>query len=172
MAVSRPPVYQEYYTRTPFQFFSGVGWKRLVAFRADEQGVFLGGPPIRYHKFSVTVPWRDIEALVLWTTKKFMEKRIRRIGLKLRPDVPHLPGPDENISPGLAASVAPHIEYEVVRNNRVIAFWKVDHARLATAVQAFAPDVRRVTHPLYRLDDRKGGGPADVPDVPDVFGLF
>ncbi|RNF92218.1 hypothetical protein EEJ42_40125 [Streptomyces botrytidirepellens] len=136
-----------------------------MAFRADEQGVFLGGPPIRYHKFSVTVPWRDIEALVLWTTKKFMEKRIRRIGLKLRPGVPHLPGPDEKISPGLTASVAPHIEYEVVRNNRVIAFWKVDHARLATAVQAFAPDVQLVAHPLYRLDERRGSGSPDAPDA-------
>jgi len=103
MAVSRPPVYQEYYTRTPFQVFSGAVWKRLVAFRADESGVTVGGP---------------------------------------------------------------------VRNSRVIAFWKVDHSRLAAAVQAFAPDMRLVAHPLYRLDERKGGGSAEVPDVPDVFGLF
>lgn len=143
-----------------------------MAFRADESGVTLGGPVIRYHKFTVTVPWRDIEALVLWTTKKSMERPIRRLGLKLRPGVPHLPGPDANISPGLATSVGPHIEHEVVRNSRAIAFWKVDHSRLAAAVQAFAPDVRLVAHPLYRLDERKGGGSADVPDVPDVFGLF
>jgi len=139
-----------------------------VAFRADESGITLGGPVTQYHKFTTTVPWRDIEALVLWTTKKAGERPIRRIGLKLRPDVPHLPGPDEKITPHLAASIAPHIDYEIVRNNRAIAFWKVDHARLAAAVQAFAPDVQLVAHPLYRLDERSGGG-GEVSNVLDLF---
>ncbi|BBJ41200.1 hypothetical protein SSPO_039180 [Streptomyces antimycoticus] len=85
MAVPHPPVYQEYYTRTPFQLFSRVGWKRLVAFRANES--------------------------------------------------------------------------RVVRNNRVIVFWKVDPARLAAAVRAFAPHVQLRVHPVYRLRPGQGGGP-------------
>ncbi|MFI0814613.1 hypothetical protein ACH4TX_07205 [Streptomyces sp. NPDC021098] len=173
MAFPPPPVYQEYYTRTPFQLFSGVGWKRLVAFRADEHGVTLHGPVTRYRKFTATVPWRDIEALVLWATKKFMERPIRRVGLKLRPDAPHLPGPNAKISPALAASVAPHVEHEVVRNSWFIGFWKVDHTRLAAAVQAFAPDVRLVAHPVYRFDERKGGGPGEaVDEASNLLDLF
>ncbi|MFD8459263.1 hypothetical protein [Streptomyces antimycoticus] len=159
MAVPHPPVYQEYYTRTPFQLFSGVGWKRLVAFRADESGVTLGGPVTRYHRFLAVVPWRDVEGVVVWATKKQMERPIRRIGLKLRAGVPDVPGPDVKISPQLAARAAPHIEYPVVRNNRVIAFWKVDPTRLAAAVRAFAPHVQLRVHPVHRLRPGQGDGP-------------
>ncbi|MFE9061241.1 hypothetical protein [Streptomyces violaceusniger] len=159
MTAPHSPVYQEYYTRTPFQLFSGVGWKRLVAFRADELGVTLGGPVTRYRRFTVVVPWRDIEAVVVWATKKTMERPIRRIGLKLRQGVSDVPGPGSTISPQLAASVAPHIEYQVIRNNRVIVFWKLDHTRLSAAVQAFAPHVQLRVHPVHRLRPGQGGEP-------------
>ncbi|GAA2316284.1 hypothetical protein [Streptomyces violaceusniger] len=157
MTAPHPLAYQAYYTRTPLQLFSGLGWKRLVAFRADEAGVTLGGPVTRYHRFTAVVPWRDIEAVVVWATKKTMERPIRRIGLKVRQGVSDVPGPDAAISPQLAASVSPHIEYQVVRNSRVIVFWKVDHARLAAAVQAFAPQVQLQVHPV-RQEQPQGPG--------------
>ncbi|MFD8160729.1 hypothetical protein [Streptomyces malaysiensis] len=150
MTLPHPPVYQEYYARTPFQLFSGVGWKRLVAFRADESGVTLGGPVTRYRRFTALVPWRDIEAVVLWSTKKTMERPIRRIGLKLRPGVPDLPGPNQRLTPQLAASIAPHVEYEVIKNSRFVGFWKVDHPRLFTAMRTFAPHVQLRVHPVYK----------------------
>ncbi|WP_413801254.1 hypothetical protein [Streptomyces iranensis] len=151
MTAPHSPVYQAYYTRTPLQLFSGLGWKRLVAFRADESGVTLGGPVTRYRRFTAAVPWRDIEAVVVWATKKTMERPIRRIGLKLRQGVPDVPGPDSTISPQTAASAAPHIEYQVVRNNRVVVFWKVDHTRLSAAMQAFAPQVQLRVHPVHKV---------------------
>ncbi|WP_438493015.1 hypothetical protein [Streptomyces asiaticus] len=113
MTVPHPPVYEAYYTRMPLQLFSGVGWKRLVAFT--------------------------------------MERPIRRIGLKSRQGVPDVPGPDATIGPEAAASAAPHIEYPVVRNNRVIVFWKVDHTRLATAMRVFAPQVQPRVHPVHKV---------------------
>ncbi|MCQ8834816.1 hypothetical protein [Streptomyces malaysiensis] len=151
MTAPYSPVYQAYYTRMPWQLFSGVGWKRLVAFRADESGVTLGGPVTRYRRFTAVVPWRDIEAVVLWSTKKTMERPIRRIGLKLRQGVPDPPGPNHGLTPQLSAGIAPHIEHEVVRNSRFIALWKVDHALLATAMQAFAPQVQLRVHPVHKV---------------------
>ncbi|WP_262703560.1 MULTISPECIES: hypothetical protein [Streptomyces] len=158
MTAPHPPVYQEHYTRTPFQLFSGAGWKRLVAFRADESGVTLGGAALRYHRFLAVVPWRDIEAVVVWATQKPTEKPVQHIGLKLRPGVPALPGPNRKLTPQFAAGFAPHLEYEVVRNSRRIVLWKVDQARLTAALQAFAPQVQLRVHPVHRERPGQGGG--------------
>ncbi|MBO3677252.1 hypothetical protein [Streptomyces sp. NEAU-YJ-81] len=158
MTAPHSPVYQEYYTRIPFQLLTGAEWKRLVAFRADESGVTLGGAVLRYHRFLAVVPWRDIEAVVVWATQTPSEKPVRYIGLKLRPGVPAPPGPNQKLTPQFAAGFAPHLEYEVVRNSRRIFLWKVDQARLSAAVQAFAPHVQLRAHPVHR--ERPGEGSA------------
>ncbi|MCC4319556.1 hypothetical protein HUF15_30660 [Streptomyces samsunensis] len=150
-------VYQEYYTRTPFQLLTSAGWKRLVAFRADESGITLGGAAVRYHRFLAVVPWRDIEAVVVWATQTRTEKPVPYISLKLRPGVPAPPGPNRKLTQQFAAGFAPHLEYEVVRNSRRIVLWKVDQARLTAAVQAFAPQVQLRVHPVHRERPGQGG---------------
>ncbi|MGW4079911.1 hypothetical protein ACWELB_41655 [Streptomyces asiaticus] len=156
MTAPHSPVYQAYYTRTPFQLLTSAGWKRLVAFRADESGVTLGGAALRYRRFLAVVPWRDIEAVVVWARQTRTEKLEWYISLKLRPGVPAPPGPNRKLTQQFAAGFAPHIEYEVVRNCRRIMLWKVDRARLAVAVQAFAPEVRLLFPPVYQVPPGRG----------------
>ncbi|NIY67957.1 hypothetical protein [Streptomyces malaysiensis] len=156
MTAPHSPVYQEYYTRTPFQLLTGAGWKRLVAFRADESGITLGGAALRYHRFFAVLPWRDIETVAVWARQNREEKPVQNIGLKLRPGVPGPPGPNRKVTPRDAERYAPHLEYEVVRNSRRILLWKVDQARLAAAVQAFAPEVRLLFPPVYQVPPVRG----------------
>jgi hypothetical protein len=174
MAVSRPPVYQEYYTRTPWQLFSGAVRKRLVAFRADEHGVTVGGPVARYRRFTVTLPWRDVETVTLWATKWPRDKPERHIGLKLRPGVPDIPGPNAKLTRHSAAQTAPHLEYDVVRNSRPIFHWNPDPTQLGAALQTFAPGVRLCVPPVHEKSVSggsviPGGSGASVFDVTDLF---
>jgi len=39
---------------------------RRIALRADENGIFLGGDPLRPSSTSVQVPWDQVEQIVIW----------------------------------------------------------------------------------------------------------
>lgn len=133
-------VYEAHFVRTPFQLLSGSGWKRLVAFRVDAEGVFLGGAPARYQVQTASVPWEDVTSIVLWQ-QRTAGPTINHIGLLRHPGSPQLPGPNRNMTEQAAARVAPHIEYELLLASRPVNFWRVDPQRLQTAVDTFAPHV-------------------------------
>ncbi|MER7107729.1 hypothetical protein [Streptomyces sp. NPDC000229] len=133
-------VYEAHFTRTPFQFLSGSGWKRLVAFRVDSTGVLLGGAPARHAAQTAFVPWEDITSMVLWQ-QHTAGQSINCIGVHRREGAPELPGPNRDMTPAQAQRTAPHIEYELLRASRPISLWRLDPERLQTAVDAFAPNV-------------------------------
>jgi hypothetical protein len=39
---------------------------RRIALRADENGIFLGGDPLRPSSTSVQVPWDQVEQIIIW----------------------------------------------------------------------------------------------------------
>ncbi|WKX70979.1 hypothetical protein [Streptomyces sp. XD-27] len=133
------PVYEEYFTRSPFQLLGGAGWKRLVAFRVDETGVTLGGAPARYKSQTAFVPWQDIEAVVLWQHETAGLSPMSYVGVRRRPGAPPLPGPNRNLGPQQTARLAPHVEHELFLASRAINLWRIDPGRLVLSVQAFAP---------------------------------
>lgn len=154
MAEAQFPVYETYFTRTPFQLLSGAGWNRLPALRMDEAGVTLGGAPGQYRKQTAFAPWPHITAVILWqwhmldhAPRLVTDDQTRDyVGLRRHPGAPHLPGAWRNISPKRAAKYYPHVEWDVVRASRPVVLWRLDTGLLRAAVSAFAPHV-----PIYDI---------------------
>ncbi|GGO41583.1 MULTISPECIES: hypothetical protein [Streptomyces] len=136
----RSGAYEEHFTRTPVQLVTGGGWKRLVAFRVDAEGVLLGGAPARHAAQSAFVSWADITSLVLWRQQTAGEP-IDYVGVRRRPGAPLLAGMNSGLSPERTAKLAPHVEHELFLASRPVNLWKLDPVRLQAAVATFAPQV-------------------------------
>ncbi|MET9362932.1 hypothetical protein ABZX93_18705 [Streptomyces sp. NPDC006632] len=134
------PVYEAHFRRTPFQLLGGHKWKRLVAFRVDADGVLLGGAPARYESQLAFVPWQDITAMVVWR-QLTAGNGINHIGVQRKAGAPPLPGMNSRMSRERAATLVPHVDYELLKASRPINFWRLDPERLQAAVDAFAPHV-------------------------------
>ncbi|QEV19538.1 hypothetical protein [Streptomyces alboniger] len=141
MPADRSPAYEVHYTWTPIQLLSGAVARRLVAFRVDHQGVTLGGAPAKYARQTAFVPWRDIEAVVLWQQKTAALSPMNYVGLRRRPGAPQLPGANSALSREQTGRLAPHIDHDVFLASRHINLWKLDRGRLAEALETFAPGV-------------------------------
>lgn len=133
-------VYEAHFVRTPFQLLSGLKWKKLVAFRVDEEGVLLGGAPARYEVQLAHVPWGDITSVVVWH-QRTAGNGINYIGVQRKPGAPALRGMNSRVSRETAAMLAPHVDYELFLASRPINLWRLDPERLQAAVDAFAPHV-------------------------------
>ncbi|MFD7342052.1 hypothetical protein ACFV98_39725 [Streptomyces violascens] len=141
MTNSSSPVYEAYYTRTPFQLLTRERWKRLLAFRVDGDGVLLGGAPMRrYAAHTVFVPWADITTIVAWR-QRTAGNGINYIGVQRKPGTPELPGMNSHLSRAQAERAAPHVDYELLRASRPITMWRLAPERLLAATDAFAPHV-------------------------------
>lgn len=99
-------VYEAHFVRTPFQLLSGLKWKKLVAFRVDEEGVLLGGAPARYEAQLAHVPWGDITSVVVWH-QRTAGNGINYIGVQRKPGAPALRGMNSRVSRETAAMLAP-----------------------------------------------------------------
>lgn len=131
-------------------FFGGGGvllvvaaLSRKVALRVDESGITLGGSPLRYAATTAHVPWRDVEAVVLW--RQALARGLPYLGV-LRPDgSPPLPGTAGGkagqVLAEIGRAVAGAPDDRLVTSCRAISGWKVDTFRLAAALQRFATGV-------------------------------
>ncbi|MFI6344397.1 hypothetical protein [Streptomyces sp. NPDC050560] len=131
-------VYEAYFMRTPLQLLSGMGMRRLVAFRVDEKGVLLGGAPARYASQTAFVPWAHITSVVVWHLRT-AGPATPYIGVARTPGAPPLPGANSRLTPEEAAELAPHVEYDLFLASRPITSWRFDPRRLQAAVDAFHP---------------------------------
>ena len=108
-----------------------------VAVRVDAEGVTLGRvpcPPL----FPVTVPWRDIEAIVCperWRTFH----RSRAIALRLRADAAPAPGRLEE--------QWARLWLEPAGRRRAVRGWRLDEERFAAAVRRYGGHVEIVRSP-------------------------
>ncbi|MFG2500136.1 hypothetical protein ACGFSB_18235 [Streptomyces sp. NPDC048441] len=141
MPADHSTAYEAQYTWTPIQLLSGAATRRLVAFRVDDQGVTLGGAPAKYARQTAFVPWRDIEAVVLWQQSTTGLSPMNYVGLRRRAGAPQLPGANAGLSRERTGHLAPHIDHEVFLASRHINLWTLDRRRLAEAVGVFAPGV-------------------------------
>jgi hypothetical protein len=120
-----------------------AGLSRKVALRVDESGVTLGGSPLRYAATTAHVPWRDVEAVVLW--RQELAAGMPYIGV-LRPHgAPALPGIPTGTAGRAMMSATEKLagapDARLVTASRAITGWHLDDDRLATAMQRFAPGV-------------------------------
>ncbi len=129
--------------------------RRPVALRVDAAGVTLGRPPTPlthdgrlFRTRPVTVPWRDIEGIVLFTREVLEAPPIDNIGLRLVRGAPVPPGdPDEpEEDDGVrsrrrsSSGGAPPPGNVVVW--RQIYGWRLDRRRLGRSVRRYARGVR------------------------------
>ncbi|MEV8366261.1 hypothetical protein [Streptomyces niveus] len=145
MPDSNHVVYEAYFTRSLVQLLSGAGWKRLVAFRADGEGVLLGGAPARYEVQTAFVPWGDITSFVVWQ-QRMAGPSMDYVGVHRRAGAPPLPGMNAELRPDQTAKLAPRVEHELFLASRPINLWRLDPQRLQAAVEAFAPGVPVLVH--------------------------
>lgn len=149
MVDPHPPIYEAHYTRSPYQLLGGQGWKRLAAFRVDDEGVTLGGAPARHRSQTAFAPWADITSVVIWQWSLMhgaptwvpADQTMDYIGVSRRPGAPSLPGPNSKMDAEQTRRQAPHIDHQLFLASRAINLWRLDPERLRTAVTAFAPHV-------------------------------
>jgi hypothetical protein len=133
-----------------------VAARHPVALRVDHDGVTLGRPPglltqhgLWWHTPRVTVPWRDIDAIVVFDLTDSGPSTVSCIGLRLRagadlpPGEPTRPSAWQYLNRVLGQSRPP----DDVRLFRQIFGWRLDRELLAEAVRAHAhPGVQVVDH--------------------------
>jgi hypothetical protein len=120
-----------------------VALSRKVALRVDGAGITLGGSPLRYAATTAHVPWRDIQAVVLWRQDR--AQGLPYLGV-LRPDgSPPLPGAiggwARQVLMWVGRAVAGAPDDRLVTSCRSISGWRLDTGQLAVALRRFAPDV-------------------------------
>jgi hypothetical protein len=112
-----------------------------VALRVDATGVTLGMMPPWPASYTATVPWKDIEAIVLWR-QDAGRTTIPYIGLQRRPGLTSLPG---SVRSGalkrISQFVAAHVPPEVVADSRPVTMWRLHEPTLRAAIGRFAPTV-------------------------------
>jgi len=112
---------------------------RRTAFRADYAGITLGsdlrdGWTLRWDR-AVTVPWADVEQIVIYPGPGSPAgTRARRIGIQRRPGAPEL-SPGDGPAPGCPL---PRV---TVAATRPVSGWRLDRDRLAAVTAIVAPGV-------------------------------
>jgi len=120
----------------------GIVCSRRLALRVDAQGITLGGVPPRYRQKTVTVPWADIEKVVLWKQALSYGQSMPYVGLVRRPEAPALAGPKgQQVARGVAGVFHVPVSAETLSASRAVNGWRLDKPRFVAAVKSFAPDV-------------------------------
>jgi hypothetical protein len=125
-----------------------------VALRLDRKGVTLGGGPLRHQAHASFFPWEGIRAVVLWrraALPRWLAPRwpVRYISVQRYTELPSMPPGGS----GPAGQPAPRHRPEPRRPapedfkagaTRGMRAFRVDEARLAAAIAAFAPTVELI----------------------------
>jgi len=119
-----------------------AGLSRRVALRVDGRGVTLGGIPPRYRSGTRFVPWADIEQVVLWRQSLPYGRSMPYVGLRRRPGAPPLGGKKAQLAGrAVASTLTRGISAGTLSASRAVNGWRLDPARLARAVNYFAPGI-------------------------------
>ena len=121
-------------------FFLAFMVVRRVAFRVDAEGITVSGNPLRYRGTLLSVPWTEVEAVVLW--KQRSAQNLPYIGVKRYEGGSGREGAGRGDR--LVGAVVPHVPADIVRSSRAVSGWNLDRDRLAAAVAHFAPDIEVV----------------------------
>jgi hypothetical protein len=111
---------------------------RRVALRVDAKGITLAGGNLRYKALLLSVPWEEVDAVVLW--RQHSAANLPYVGLQLRPDSPTLQQ-HQVVARRAMRTLAPHVPPEVALFSRPVNGWRLDKERLRSAVAHFAPSV-------------------------------
>jgi hypothetical protein len=118
---------------------------RRVALRVDVTGVTLGAVPPWPRTHIATVPWSDIEAVVLWR-QVTGRTSVRYLGLQRRAGLAPLPGSlRSGLLKKMTRSVVPRdVPLQTAIDSRPVSLWRLDEKRLAEAIDRFGTGVELV----------------------------
>lgn len=118
---------------------------RRVALRVDVTGVTLGVVPPWPRTHIATVPWSDIEAVVLWR-QVTGRTSVRYLGLQRRAGLAPLPGSlRSGLLKKMTRSVVPRdVPLQTAIDSRPVSLWRLDEKRLAEAIDRFGTGVELV----------------------------
>jgi hypothetical protein len=112
--------------------------RRVIAFRADHEGITLGAVPgkLSGRGPAVFIPWADILRIVLYPARKGQGSHtpVQCIGVQRREGAPPLPQGNEQ-APGCPVPGVP------TGATRKITDWRLDRKRLAAGTAAVAPGI-------------------------------
>jgi hypothetical protein len=116
-----------------------------VALRVDVTGVTLGAMPPWPRSHTATVPWSDIEAVVLWRLVT-VGGIVRYFGLQRRVGLAPLPGsPRSGLGKKMTSLVLPRdVPFQVAIDSRPVSLWRLDEKRLLDAIDRFGAGVELV----------------------------
>jgi hypothetical protein len=119
---------------------------RRVALRVDVTGVTLGAVPPWPRTHTATVPWSDIEAVVLWRQATARRTSVRYLGLQRRAGLAPLPGSlRSGLLKKMTRSVVPRdVPLQLAIDSRPVSLWRLDERRLAEAIDRFGAGVELV----------------------------
>jgi hypothetical protein len=126
---------------------ASAAFSRRVAFAVTAEGVTLGQAPPWPASRTAFIPWSEIEAVVHWR-QTVGTATVQYVGVQRRGGAAALPGSATSrrlrrLNKALAPANLPE---GVVADSRPVTFWRLDKARLARAVNEYAPHVPFIDH--------------------------
>ena len=119
---------------------TGVAARRMIAFRADQAGITLGGVPGRLmvrRGTAVFIPWADAEKIIFYPARpggQAPEDRVPCVGVQQREGL----RPCRWVTSRLLGARCPGV---VAGATRRVTGWRLDRERLAAVAAAVAPGV-------------------------------
>jgi hypothetical protein len=119
-----------------------VGLSRRVALAVTADGIALGAVPPWPASRTAFVPWSDVEAVVLWQQATGYTSTYY-VGVHRREGAPPMSGSARSsmLRRANMMFVPAHLPAALVADSRPVSWWRLDQARLVTAVNHFAPQV-------------------------------
>ena len=112
-----------------------------LALRVDAEGVTLGRSPLVAEVSGRTVPWSDVEAVVLFT-QITGRTTMTYVGLQRREGLAPLPGSPGARALKVSAALLPGIPVEVLATSIAVNGWRLDQKRLVRTMELVAPSVQ------------------------------
>jgi hypothetical protein len=116
-----------------------------LALRVDNEGITLGTSALRREAPRQTVPWSDIEAVVLYQ-QVVRYNRIIYVGIRRHDGLEPLPGGPGPRALRIGQAFLPGVPTDTLATSVQVAGWTLDRTRLAQAIELNAPQV-----PLHDL---------------------
>lgn len=114
-----------------------------LALRIDSEGVTLGSSPLRREVPGRTVPWADIQAIVLFEQITYGPGRnnLSYVGIERRPGLEPLPGGPGARALRTSQALIPGIPRDVLATSVPVNGWSLDKGSLTRAIELNAPHI-------------------------------
>jgi hypothetical protein len=114
-----------------------------LTLRVDSEGLTLGSSPLRREIPGRTVPWSDIEAIVLFEQVIHVNgtNSLSYVGIRRRQGLEPLPGSPRPRALNTSQALIPDIPRDILATSVPVNGWSLDKGQLTQAIEMNAPRV-------------------------------